>query len=199
MSAQTQKRITNFTEQAAKILWAVLFAYILIRACVEFYAVAWGTGVWLGEFSLKWGIGFFVFILFCLLTWIGSAFVMWKPVVFGDIPNGIISFRQKIKTFRWVIVAALLVLPVWFLQYTPWGVVFRGLYFRLFLWVYVTLGLAIFLKSENYLMSWSTLLTALLLTSSAYSLAFAITNVTDYPFSQGWSEGNRMPPAVRRR
>jgi len=117
---------------------------------------------------------------------------MWRPSVFGEIPDRIVAFRQKIKAFRWVLVLALLVLPVWFLQYTPWGVVFHGLYFRLLLWAYVTLGLAIFLKSNERLMSWSTLLTALLLTSSAYSLAFALINVTDYPFSQGWSEGNRM-------
>jgi len=192
ISAQTPKSTTNIAEQVASVLWALVFAYILVRACVEFYAIAWGTGIWLGEFSFKWGIGFFAFILFCILTWIGSALAMWRPSVFGEIPDRIVAFRRKIKAFRWVIVLALLVLPVWFLQYTPWGVVFRGLYFRLLLWVYVTLGLAIFLKSRERLMSWSTLLTALLLTSSAYSMAFALINVTDYPFSQGWSEGNRM-------
>jgi len=192
MSAQPQKRSTNFAEQAAKILWAVVFVYILVRACIEFYAVAWGTGVWLGEFSLKWGIGFFSFVLLCILTWVGSAFLMWKPSAFGKVPDRIVSFRQRIKFLRWIIVLALLVLPVWFLQYTPWGVVFRELYFRLLLWAFVVLGLTIFLKSGDRLMSCPTLLSALLLTSSAFSVALALINVTGYPFSQGWSEGNRM-------
>ncbi len=182
----------KFRNKIPGTLVLAIFFYILVRSCIEFYAVAWGTGVWLGEFSLKWGLGFFAFVLFCILTWVGSALVMWKSDVFGKVPVGIVSFCQKIKAFRWVIVFALLALPIWFLQYTPWGVVFRGLYFRLFLWGYVVFGLAIFLKSGNRLMSWSTLLSALLLTSSAYSLAFALINVTDYPFSQGWSEGNRM-------
>ena len=67
MSAKAGEK-NSIGEQAAKILLAAVFAYILIRACVEFYAVAWGTGVWLGEFSLKWGIGFFGFVLFCILS-----------------------------------------------------------------------------------------------------------------------------------
>ena len=60
------------------------------------------------------------------------------------------------------------------------------------LWVYVALGLAVFLKADRQLVSWYTLLAALLLTSSAFSIAFAFINVSDYPFSIGWSEGNRM-------
>ena len=192
MSAKAQKNITDISEQIAKVLVAVLFAYIVIRACMEFYAIAWGTGVWLGEFSLKWGIGFFGFVLFCILVWAGVVLIMWKPSVFGELPGKIVSLRQKMKVLRWIVVIALLAFPVWFLQYTPWGVVFSGLYFRLLLWVYVALGLAVFLKSDERLVSWSTLLAALLLTSSVFSLAFAFINVSDYPFSLGWSEGNRM-------
>ncbi len=192
MSAQTQKKTTRIGEQAAKILLAAVFAYILIRACVEFYTVAWGTGVWLGEFSLKWGLGFFGFVLFCILSWAGALLVMWKPSFFGAFPDRVLSFRGKMGGFRWVIVILLLGFPVWFLQYTPWGVVFSGLYFRLMLWIYVALGMAVFLKSGRKLISWYTLLAALLLTSSAFSIAIAFINVSNYPFSIGWSEGNRM-------
>ena len=192
MSTKAQKSTTDISEQIAKILVAVLFAYILIRACMEFYAIAWGTGVWLGEFSLKWAVGFLGFVLFCLLTWTGAALVMWRPSIFGELPDKIISTRQKLRAFRWIVVIILLVFPVWFLQYTPWGVVFGGLYFRLLLWVYVAMGLAVFLKSDERLVSWLSLLAALLITSSVFSLAFAFINVSDYPFSIGWSEGNRM-------
>ena len=192
MTAQTQKNTTNINEQIAKVLAALVFVYILVRACIEFHAVAWGTGVWLGEFSLKWGLGFFGFVLFCTLTWAGAVTIMWKPSIFDGLPDKIISLRRRMKASRWIVVIALLAFPVWFLQYTPWGVVFSGLYFRLMLWVYVALGLAVFLKSDERLVSWPTLLAALLLTSSAFSLAFAFISVSDYPFSLGWSEGNRM-------
>ena len=192
MSARTQQKDVNTGEQLAKVLLAALFAYILIRACIEFYAIAWETGVWLGEFSLKWGIGFFSFVLFSILTWVGALLVIWKPSVFGRFPERIISLREKIQAFRWLVVIILLVFPVWFLQYTPWGIVFSGLYFRIFLWIYIAFGMAIFIQRDNFLLKWSSLLTALLLTSSAFSIVAALINVSDYPFSLGWSEGNRM-------
>ena len=192
MSAEAQKSTASISEQTAKILSVGVFAYILMRACIEFYDIAWGTGIWLGEFSLKWGLGFFGFVLFNILAWVGAALVMWRPSIFGEVPGRIVSLRRKIKAFRWIVVIALLAFPVWFLQFTPWGVVFGWLYFRLMLWIYVSLGLAVFLKSDGQLMSWSTLLAALLLTSSVFSLAFAFINVSDYPFSISWSEGNRL-------
>ena len=63
------------SERVAKIILAAVLAYILVRACLEFHTVAWGTGVWLGEFSLKWGFGFFAFVLLCILTFIPIKFV----------------------------------------------------------------------------------------------------------------------------
>jgi hypothetical protein len=176
----------------ASILVLVSFGYALVRACIEFYAVAWGSGVWLGEFSLKWGVGFFVFVLFCILSWVAAAFVFWRRDALAGWGERIMTFRERLGSFRWLVVLALLVFPVWFLQYSPWGIVFHGLYFRLFVWVYVAFGLAIFLQTGEYILKWPGFLTALLLTSSAFSIAAALINVSDYPFSLGWSEGNRM-------
>jgi hypothetical protein len=192
MSVQTPQGTTTFIQQAARIVAASVFAYVLIRACMEFYQVAWGSGAWLGEFSLKWGLGFFAFALFCILSLAGAILLMWRPAFFSTFAGKLLSWRKKLKAFRWLAVIALLAFPVWFLQLTPWGVVFSGLYFRLLLWAYIALGLAFFLKTEGQFLSWSTLLAALLLTSSVFSLAFAFINVSDYPFSIGWSEGNRM-------
>ncbi len=31
-----------------------LAGFALYRACLDFYAIAWGTGTWRGEFSLTW-------------------------------------------------------------------------------------------------------------------------------------------------
>ena len=168
------------------------FGYILVRACIEFYEIAWGTGIWLGEFSFKWGLGFLGLVLFSVLTWVGVLLILWKPSVFGAFPDRIISFREKTQVFRWLVVMILLVFPVWFLQYTLWGIVFSGLYFRIFLWIYIVFGMAIFIQKDNILLKWSSLLAALLLTSSAFSFAAALINVSDYPFSLSWSEGNRL-------
>lgn len=192
MSVQAQPRTATPIEQAAKVLLAIFFAYVLTRASLEFYAIAWGTGVWLGEFSLKWFLGFTLFVLFCILAWVGAVLILRRPADFGAAADKMVSLRAKVGVFRWIFVTALLVFPVWFLQYTPWGVAFSGLYLRLVLWIFVAFALAVFLKSGQALLSWPALLAALLLTSSVFSLAFALINVSDYPFSIGWSEGNRL-------
>jgi hypothetical protein len=176
----------------ASVLVLVGFGFILFRACIEFYEIAWGSGVWLGEFSLKWGAGFFAFVLFCILSWVAAVFFLWKRDVLAGWNKRVIAARKKLGTIRWLVVLALLVFPVWFLQYTPWGIVFYGLYFRLLVWVYVAFALAVFLQAGDKLLKWSGLLAALLLTSSTFSIAVALINVSDYPFSLGWSEGNRM-------
>ena len=67
---QETKDVQNkFQNQIAKALVLVISLYIIIRANFEFYAISWGTGAWLGNFSLKWGVGFFVFVLFCFLLY----------------------------------------------------------------------------------------------------------------------------------
>jgi hypothetical protein len=176
----------------AGILMLAVFGYILIRACIDFHNVAWGTGIWWGEFSLKWAAGFVVFILFCILSWIAAASFLWKQKALAGWVDRLVAFREKLGLFRWLVVLTLLILPVWFYQYTPWGVAFRGLYFRLFVWVLVAFALAMFLGSGEELLKWPGLLAALLLTTSAFSIAAALINVSDYPFSLGWSEGNRL-------
>jgi hypothetical protein len=188
------KRIENqrWDLHLASTLLLVVFGYILTRACIDFYNIAWGTGVWWGEFSLKWAAGFFVFVLFCTLSWIAAAVILWGRAAPSGWIERITTFRNKLGPVRWLVVFALLIFPVWFFQYTPWGIAFNGLYFRLFVWVYVAIALAMFLQAGEHLLRWSGLLAALLLTSTAFSIAAALINVSDYPFSLGWSEGNRM-------
>jgi hypothetical protein len=192
MFADQQKNTNNLIRNIADTVLFVGFGYVLIRAVIDFYNIAWGTGVWWGEFSLKWAAGFFAFVLFCTLSWMAASVILWRRAAPSGWIERITTFRNKLGPFRWLVVLALLIIPIWFFQYTPWGVAFRGLYFRLFVWVYVAIALAMFLQAGEHLLKWSGLLAALLLTSSAFSIAAALINVSDYPFSLGWSEGNRM-------
>lgn len=192
MSVNARQEKINWGRQSANIIVLAGWAYVLVRAGIEFFNVAWGTGHWLGEFSLKWAIVFAGFVLFCLFSWLAAALALWRPGVFGRLPGRLIAFRERIGLMRWLVVLALLLLPVWFMQYSPWGIVFWWPYVRWMIWVYSALGLAIFFQSGTRLGSWMTLLAAVLLTTSAYSVALAFIDVSDYPFSRGWSEGNRM-------
>ncbi len=192
MFADSQKINKKLMPVLSKILLFVGFGYILIRACIDFYNISWGTGVWWGEFSLKWAAGFLVFCLFCIFSWSMTAFLLWRSGAFAGWIERIAMFRNKLGPFRWLVILALLIVPVWFFQYTPWGVAFNELYFRLFVWIYVVFALALFLQSGDRLLRWPALLASVLLSSSVFSMAAALINVSNYPFSLGWSEGNRM-------
>ena len=175
-----------------QIIASAIFTFITIQACNEFYEIAWGTGEWVGEFSRTWGLLFFSFVVICLLFLSLTAVVIWRPTWLSKLPQRLLSLREKVKKIRWILILFFLIMPVWFLQYTPWGIVFREIYFRLLIWFVEVLLITFFLQADKKLVSWTSLFVALLLTTSIYSIAFAFIKVSSYPFSIGWSEGNRM-------
>jgi hypothetical protein len=166
--------------------------WILCGACWEFYNVAWGTGAWLGEFSLTWFIFFSVFVLICSALLIGSEIAIWKPETFSSVSEKFISFRKRMGTVRWLPAIIALLFPVYFLQYTAGGVIFQGNYMRSLIWALVVFVFASFITNDDSLIGWKQFLAALLLTSSEFVIAVELIEVSNYPFSLGWSEGNRL-------
>lgn len=167
-------------------------AYVLIGACVEFHQVAWGTGEAVGQFSPKWFVLFSLFVLFCILLFAGLMYVILRPEKFSAVAQRLVLLRNKFALVRWLLALIVILLPVWFLQRTMWGIVFDGGNFRALLWALTVLLLSVFISNGNELISWKPLLAALVLTSSAFAVAVSLQGVTDYPFSLGWSEGNRI-------
>lgn len=174
-----------------KLLVFISAAYILLTSTLAFEKIASGTGVWLGGYSPKWGSAFFGFTLFCIALLIFIAKVLWQAETFSYIAQSLIALRRKLGIARLVLAAVVFIIPIWFLQFTPWGIIFKDLSIRIIIWALITLMLT-FLISQTELLEWKPCLLTLLLTSSSYVVALAFINVTDYPFSLGWSEGNRM-------
>lgn len=170
----------------AAIVWVV------VGACVEFYHVAWGTGEALGQFSPRWFVLFVLYILFSALLLAGAIFALLRTENFLHRLQSFIQTRNRFSFAVWVAVLLLLFVPSWFLQRTLWGVVFDGAYVRLLLWVLTIFLIAAFLTRSASLIEWKPLLAALILSSSAFTVAISLQGVTDYPFSMGWSEGNRI-------
>lgn len=166
--------------------------YTVIRSCIGFHQIAWGTGKWLGEYSIKWGMLFFIYLLFCMTLVIFSGFALWRSERIREFFGAPIKLRESMGNLRWIPAFFILIAPVWFLQYTPWGMVFRDIYIRLLIWVLVVFAFTFIITKENNILKWSEFLAALVLTSSEFIIAAAFINVNDYPFSLGWSEGNRM-------
>jgi hypothetical protein len=165
----------------------------IILSSVAFFQIAWGTGEWLGDFSFKWAVLFLLFVLFCLFLLVSLAYLIWSPHVFAPFFSRLIRLRRKVGRFGYGLAFLVLCFPVWFLQYTSWGVVFYSPYLRILLWL-LTLVLLGFLLTpkEEKVIGWTGFLAGLLLTSSAFVLSGPLKQVTSYPFSLGWSEGNRL-------
>jgi hypothetical protein len=179
-------------QQIEKFLVFTTFIYITIRSCIAFHHIAWDSGAWLGKYLLTWGGIFVAYTAASAVMVIFAGWVLWRKDDFASISARIIQLREKIGWLRWILAASLLIFPVWFLQYTPWGVVFENIYIRVMLWIWVVLGITLLATRPPALLGWGELLGSLTLTSSAFVIAYAFINVTDYPFSQGWSEGNRI-------
>ncbi len=183
----------NRKEMAKKIGAFLLFTALFYALALELYEIAWGTGNRFGEFSLKWGVGFALSLIFLFSLLLLLGLLLWKKNTLEPFFAQIISLRQKLTFLRWILALLLLILPIYFLQYTLWGLVFSGIYFRLFLWLLLTLILGIlFTQDEYHLISWHPFLASLLFTSTSFTLASVFSFVSAYPFNLYWSDGNRI-------
>jgi hypothetical protein len=175
-----------------KIFVLLVLIYLLIRACLAFQKIAWGTGLWWGEYSLKWGLAFAIFIVFSILFVVAVSILLWKPDISQPLFHRLASARERLGMFRWIPALLLFILPVWLFQYTPWGLVFNETHLRILFWGFIVIGIAFLLTKGTTLLGWNEFSLAVIITSVEFTVAQAFLKVSDYPFSMGWSEGNRM-------
>jgi hypothetical protein len=174
------------------ILITLLIAVIFYLACNEFYEIAWGTGTWRGEFSRTWAMLYYSFIVFCVFIFALAALSIWNNKLVAPFTDRIKTIREQLGIFRWLLWLVIFIAPVWFFQYTAWGFVFQKLYIRVLIWIIVVCLLTILSSRHKQLAGWNEFLASLVLTASAFSIAASLKNVNNYPFSLGWSEGNRL-------
>ena len=176
-----------------RVLTFILAAYLLIWCVIEFESIAWGTGVWLGQFAFTWAMALFLFVLFCVGCLIVAWMMLWSPQRLERALGFLSSVRDRLAFVRWVLAIIFLLAPVYFLQYTFWGKVLHGPYLRILLASLSSILLGwILTKDSSKLISWPAGLTALIVTSGTYTFFVPLIDVTSYPFSLGWSEGNRL-------
>jgi hypothetical protein len=176
----------------AKLSILTFFIYLLVQSCFGFQRIAWGTGIWWGEYSIKWAMFFIVYVVLCAFSVLVAVLLLWRQEKFQHLFNSLAALRERLGGGRWLVALTLLLLPVWFFQYTSWGLVFKDVYIRLLIWLLIALTLAFVLKQGSEFLGWKEFVASILLTSSLFVIAVPFINVTNYPFSLGWSEGNRM-------
>ncbi|GJQ52917.1 MAG: hypothetical protein HKUEN02_17640 [Anaerolineaceae bacterium] len=185
-------QMSTTRELFLRLLVIALATFLLTAASLEFYNITWGTGEWLGEFSLKWFAAFVLFEAFCVACLEATILAAWHNEKFYSALVRVAKLRNKLGAARWILSAVVLILPIWILQYTAWGLVLHGQYLRWLLWAASAILLGCLLtRSDERALEWLGILSALTLISGAAVFILSLGNVTSYPFSLGWSEGNR--------
>ena len=184
--------LQKFFRSLFNLILLALAALTLFRAGGEFFAVAWGSGSWLGLFLPKWGAAFFVFAAMSIAGWAALAEALIRPERASAAWGPAVNARERIGFLRWPLVALAAILPPWLFQYSYLGLVFLSPSMRLTVWIACALTCGFLLTRGQRPLAWSSLLTGFLVSGSAILLAFPLQDVTSYPFSLGWSEGNRL-------
>lgn len=183
----------HYVTIAVRIIVSLFVLFLLWNAGLEYFTFSWGSGNWLGAFTLKRGIGFITLILIWLLILLVIGMGLWHWERTNRLEQKIIRLREHMGWLRWLLVGVVLVTPVWLLQFSYFGSVIDWSYMRLTLFLVAggVVGVLVTRGSKS-LITTSNLIAGLLLIATAFNLGQSFRLVTDYPFSLSWSEGNRM-------
>lgn len=178
--------------KAPSFLFFLGAAAVLCGSVVEFYNMAWGTGHWLGQLSFKWAFALLIFCILCAAALQLLRMAMWPDPASVRIWEKLAGFRDRLGWGRWLLAFLVVAAPVWFLQYSPWGVAVSKPYLRLLIWAASGALVAILIQRPKLVWTWQACLAGVLLCGAGFVLAAPFGGVTSYPFSLGWSEGNRL-------
>jgi hypothetical protein len=132
------------------------------------------------------------FLVYCLFVLLGTAFFLvhiWASNWF--LPFN--AWRARLGWLRWVGVALLGLLPGLFFAFSDWSAVFAGTWLRVTM-ALIFLGGMVWLAASGGRRSWdwAGILVSLLVFGSALVMLSYFRNVSDYPLTRTWSEGNRL-------
>lgn len=175
-----------------KILSTFLVSFLLVGSCVDFFDIGQGTGAWLCGFALTWAIIFSGYCILSLIVLVTLLNIVWRDQIYVAVIARITSLRSAVGNFRWLLALIFFAFPLWLFQFTVWGIVFQGLFIRLLVWALSFFFFSIFIGDGSQLIYWERFLAGLVLSAGVFLVASALKSVSGYPFSLGWSEGNRL-------
>ncbi|MBC8332842.1 MAG: hypothetical protein H8E28_12740 [Anaerolineae bacterium] len=177
----------------ARLLVTFAVLLLLIWAGSDFYAVVEGTQNWIGKFTLTWGLPLAGMILFGVLAIVLGLMNLWLPEKTEQLVVTLARTRDQLGHLRWLIFAALALLPAKIFLYTPIGFKLTGAAFRLAFLIAVGLAMAVFAtRHPRHLICWRPLGLSFVAVGAVIVFAAEFVTVVDYPLSLTWSEGNRI-------
>lgn len=168
-------------------------SWLLIAASVDVYQAGIGSGFWIGQLSIKWALGILGVVLTFALILAGIGVILWRPDRISRGREFLLNLRARLSWGRWVFAAMAVIILPWFLLHSYWGGVFTGAYLRLVMFV-SAVGILSWLLTytDQSLIEWPIILGSIVLVGSSFAFLRLLGNVTNYPFSLFWSEGNRI-------
>ena len=194
-TAKGNLKIQMFSRKSwmENILPLILFVYLLYGSCAEFYEIASGTGDWYLDFSQKWYVAFWGFIIFSIGLLAVFAAGLWFPEKFAQRIRPLMRLREQSALFRWSGGIIFFILPFAVLKFSVVSVVVSGYSLRFLFLILCGLPLAFLLtRSESAIITWRSFIISTFLYSALVTISAQFTDVVNYPFSLGWSEGNRL-------
>jgi hypothetical protein len=176
-------------ERSALTLAALAALALALR---EAWLTGWASGFDVLRFSAKWAFTLLGLLALYIGLFAAVYFALWRPERLTRLAERLAAARPRLGRARLPLAAVALLFPAWLLLYSPWGDVFTGFFTRLVLLLAAGVATAALLGRGPALLDWADFLTAGLLAGSAFGFAKLFVNVTDYPFSLSWSEGNRL-------
>jgi hypothetical protein len=186
-------KYNHLMQRAEKLFLLSILLILLCGTCAEVWDIAWGTGNAIGKMSLVWAILSFAFFILCLFFFLATSRVLWRDDLAARTAKRLVAFRRRLGWGRWFLAAVVFFFPAIFLQFTIFGIILQGFFLRVGLWVFALVFVSFLLADEDTLFSnWERFLVLALLSSALFAVFASLKFVTDYPFSLGWSEGNRV-------
>lgn len=169
---------------------AVLFAF---GAFIESFQIAWGSGFFFARLSLKWLLALLAFLVLLAAALWAMYYCLRQPKAAISLRNKAFGQLKKVPGLRWLLSLLLVLLPWYFIYYSPWGGLFTGFFTRTLLYGLVVIATALLWTTERKtLLIWKALLLSLLFVAAGLVIGDAFVRVTSYPLALHWSEGNRL-------
>jgi hypothetical protein len=189
---KTDNRTPNL-EIVSKAALTLLAAWVLIRAEIDLVEILQVNAARLGRYAFLGTVTLILFGLACLALFALFALALWRRGRLARIEKRLISWRMRLGGWRWLLIGLILLLPLLVMQATPVGTYLTGGALRLLL--LIAMGFfsgALLTRSEESLVKAPELTAGFLLVASLFTLGRNFANVSGYPFSLSWSEGNRF-------
>src|SRR3972149_4007603 len=104
--------------QKAVILAGAVF--LILLAAAEVFGLGWGSGSWLGRLSFKWTLTLALLYLFFAGVLVSLAVGLYHPQGSARARRRILTSRNRLGSWQWPLIALMLILPAWFVFFSPW-------------------------------------------------------------------------------